>query len=170
MKWIFVAVGCLCLLAAVVAWIGSTLPVKHQATRKARFHATPGALYAILAGPPDWHPDVKAYGDLPDASGRKMWWEQDGHGKKIRWELVEDRPPVRRVVRIADAGLPYGGAWTFEIAPATDGADLRVHEDGEVYNPVFRFLARYVFGYCGSIEGFLRNLGTKLGEPVRIEE
>ena len=170
MKWISVAFGCLCLLVIVVAWAGSRLPVKHHVTRKARFHATPEALYAVLAGPPDWRPDVKAHGDLPDEGGRKTWWEQDGHGKKIRFELVEDRPPVRRVVRIADRGLPFGGAWTFEIAPAPGGADLRVHEDGEIYNPVFRFLSRFVFGYYGSIEGFLRNLGTRLGEPVRIEE
>jgi len=73
------------------------------------------------------------------------------------------------VVRIAEPGLPYGGVWTFEIAPAGEGAELRIHEDGEVYNVVFRFLSRFVFGYYGSIEGFLRNLGTKLGEPVRIE-
>jgi polyketide cyclase/dehydrase/lipid transport protein len=170
MRWVFVIGGGLCVLVALVAWIGSRLPVKHHATRKARFRATPADLYAILAGPPDWRPDVKAYGSLPDQDGHKTWWEQDGHGKKIRFELVEDRPPARRVVRIAERGLPFGGAWTFELAPAADGTDLRVHEDGEIYNPVFRFLSRFVFGYYGSIEGFLRNLGTKLGEPVRIEE
>jgi len=170
MKWLSIGLGVLCLLAAVVAWIGSRLPVKHHATRKARFPATAETLYTILAGPPDWRPDVKAYGDLPDSGGRKMWWEQDGHGKRIRFELVEDRPPVRRVVRIAESNLPYGGTWTFEVAPAPEGADLRIHEDGQIYNPVFRFLSRFVFGYYGSIEGFLRNLGAKLGEPVRIEE
>jgi hypothetical protein len=73
------------------------------------------------------------------------------------------------VVRIAETRLPFGGEWTFEISPAADGADLRIHEDGEVYNAIFRFMSRFIFGYYGSIESFLRNLGAKLGEPVRIE-
>lgn len=50
-----------------------------------------------------------------------------------------------------------------------EGADLRIHEDGEVYNVIFRFLSRFILGYHGSIEGFLRNLGVKFGQPVRIE-
>jgi Polyketide cyclase / dehydrase and lipid transport len=172
MRWVWIIGGALALLVVAMAALGTMLPVKHHATRKARFHAKPETIYAILAGPPDWRPDVKAYGSLPDEAGRKTWWEEgsSGHGRKIRFELVEDQPPVRRVVRIADRGLPFGGAWTFEIAPATDGADVRIHEDGEIYNPVFRFLSRFIFGYYGSIEGFLRNLGARLGEPVRIED
>lgn len=169
MKWILMIGGGLVVLAVIVAAIGAMLPVKHHATRKAHFHVTPEALYAIVAGPPDWRPDVKAYGELPDENGHKTWWEQDSHGQKVRFELVEDTPPRRRVVRIADRNLPFGGVWTFEIAPAPEGADLRIHEDGEVYNVIFRFVSRFVFGYYGSIEGFLRNLGTKLGQPVQIE-
>jgi hypothetical protein len=169
MKWILLTGGGLVLLAAIVAAVGAMLPVKHHATRKARFHTSPEALYAILAGPPDWRPDVKAHGDLPADNGRKTWWEQDGRGQKIRFELVEDKPPERRIVRIADRNLPFGGTWTYEIIPAPDGADLRIHEDGEVYNVIFRFMSRFIFGYRGSIEGFLRNLGTKLGQPVQIE-
>jgi hypothetical protein len=33
----------------------------------------------------------------------------------------------------------------------------------------FRFLSRFVFGYTGSIEGRLRDLGKRFGEAVRIE-
>jgi len=169
MKWIWMIGGGLVLLIGIMAIVGAMLPVKHHAERKARFRTTPEALYAILAGPPDWRTDVKAHGALPDENGRKLWWEQDGHGKKVRFELTEDSPPHRRVVRIAEQGLPYGGAWTFEIAPAADGSELRIQEDGEVYNPIFRFMSRFIFGHYGSIDGFIRNLGAKLGEPVRIE-
>jgi hypothetical protein len=161
--------GSLVLLIGITAMVGAMLPVKHHATRKARYRTTPEALYAILAGSPDWRPDVKAYGWLPEQNGRKMWWEQDRHGRKVRFERMEDSPPRRCVVRIVEPGLPYGGTWTFEIAPSGDGAEMRIHEDGEVYNPVFRFMSRFIFGYYGSIEGFLRNLGAKLGESVRIE-
>jgi hypothetical protein len=170
MKWVIFAGGTLFLLVALMALIGALLPVKHYATRKALFGQTPEAIYAVLAGPSGWRTDVKASGALPEKNGRKQWWEQDKHGQKIAYELVEDSPPTRRVVRIADAGLPYGGAWTVEIArQAARGSEVRITEAGEVYNVFFRFLSRFVFGYAGSIEGYLRDLGKKFGEAVNIQ-
>jgi hypothetical protein len=153
-----------------MALIGAMLPVKHYATRKARFNQTPEAIYAVLAGPPYWRSDIRATGELPEKNGRMQWWEQDKHGQKIAYELVEASPPIRRVTRIADAGLAFGGTWTFEIAPqATGGSEVRIAEAGEVYNVFFRFLSRFVFGYTGSIEGYFNDLGKKFGETVRIE-
>jgi hypothetical protein len=170
MKWVIFAGGTVFLLVALMALIGALLPVRHYAARKARIGQTPEAIYSVLAGPSGWRMDVKASGALPEKNGRKQWWEQDKHGQKIAYELVEDSPPTRRVVRIADAGLPYGGTWTVEIAPqAAGGSEVRVAEAGEVYNVFFRFLSRFVFGYTGSIEGYLRDLGKKFGEAVRIE-
>jgi hypothetical protein len=165
MKWLWVPGGILILLILVAA-CGAMLPVRHRATRQARFRQSPEALYAILAGPPDWRSDVKGYGALPDQDGRKQWWEQDGHGQKIRFELVEDSPPARRAVRIADRDLPFGGTWTFEISPSPGGADLRITEDGEVRNVFFRFVSRFVIGHTRSIETFFKDLGARIGERV----
>ncbi len=170
MKWMLLVVSGLALLVVSMAVAGALLPSRHHATRRARFRVAPDALYTVLAGAPDWRTGVTSYGALPDAGGRKQWWEEDTHHRKVSYELVEDSPPRRMVVRIADRGLPFGGAWTFEIAPAPDGgSDLRIREDGEIYNVIFRFLARFVFGYTASIEGYLRDLGVKFGQPVAIE-
>src|SRR5450432_822058 len=169
MKWVWLIGGGLVVLIALVAAIGAMLPQSHRATRKARFQQPPAAIYGVLIGPPDWRRDLKAWGPLPARDGRTQWWEQDSHGQKIAYELVESQPPKRRVVRIADQGLPFGGTWTFEISPAGDGALVRVQEDGEIYNVIFRFMARFLFGYTASIEGYLRDLGMKLGELVTIE-
>jgi hypothetical protein len=170
MKWVFLIVGGLMLLVGVMAAVGAMLPRDHHATRKARFHVSPAALYAVLAGPPDWRTGVKAYGELPEQDGRRRWWEEDTHRQKITFELLEAKPPERLVTRIAQPGLPFGGGWTFDIAPIHGGgAEVRVTENGEIYNVFFRFLARFVFGYTGSIETYLRDLGAKFGEPVAIE-
>ena len=169
MKWVILIVGLIALAAALMSALGAMLPVKHRASRKARFRQPPQTIYAVVAGAPDWRPDVKASGPLPDANGRKRWWEQDAHGKKIAYELIEDAPS-RRVTRIAGDNLPFGGTWTIEIAPASPtDSEVRVTEDGEIYNVIFRFLSRFVFGYAGSIEAYLRNLGAKFGEEPRIE-
>jgi hypothetical protein len=169
MKWvIFIAAG-LALLAAIVALIGATLPQDHSATRQARYRQKPEAIYLTLAGPTDWRSDIKASGNLPDRDGRKQWWEQDSHGHKITYELVEDKMPSRRVTRIADQNLPYGGTWTIDIAPAPDGSVVRITEDGQIHNVIFRFMARFAFGYTSSIEGRLRDLGRRFGEVTAIE-
>lgn len=39
-------------------------------------------------------------------------------------------------------------------------------EEGEIYNPIFRCLARFVFGYTSSLESYLKSLGGKFGEEV----
>ena len=169
MKWVLWIAGGLVLVAGLIAGIGAILPLGHHATRKARFRVAPNALYAVLAGPPDWRSDLKSFGTLPPKDGRTQWWEES-QGQRITFELMEDTPPRRRVVRIANTGLPFGGTWTFEIAADGPGAVLRITENGEVYNVIFRFLARFVFGYTSSIEGYLRDLGAKFGEAVAIEE
>ena len=170
MKWILWIVCGLVVIVGLMAGIGALLPRRHHATRKARYRVSPDALFAVLAGPPEWRTGVKNYGLLPDQDGRKRWWEEDTHNQKITYELIESQPPTRLAIRIADAGLPFGGAWTFEIAPSPGGgSDLRIHENGEIYNVLFRFMARFFFGYTASIEGYLRDLATKFGEPAAIE-
>ncbi len=171
MKWLLWIGGGLAAIVGLAAAIGAMLPVRHTASRKARYRVAPDALYAVLAGPPDWRTGVKSFGVLPEEDGRKRWWEEDTHRQKITFELMEARPPQRLQVRIADRKLPFGGTWSFDIAPASGGgSELRIREDGEIYNVIFRFMARTFFGYTASIEGYLRDLGAKFGQAVEIEE
>ena len=170
MKWLLWIGGGLAALVGLVALVGSMLPLHHSVSRKARLHVAPDALYAVIAGPPDWRTGVKSFGVLPDHEGRPQWWEEDSHHQKVTYELVEGKSPSRLVTRIADHNLPFGGTWTFDIAPAPGGgSELRIREDGEIYNVIFRFVARFFFGYTSSIEGYLRDLGAKFGETAAIE-
>ena len=53
--------------------------------------------------------------------------------------------PSLLVGRIADPSLPFGGTWTYRIsAAAGGGSEVTITEDGEIYNPIFRFMARFV--------------------------
>jgi hypothetical protein len=169
MKWALYAVGGLAVLVGIAAGIGAMLPVKHHASRKARYQVAPEALFAVLSGPPDWRSGLKSYGELPAENGRRRWYEEDKWGDKMTFELVESRAPARMVVRIADQGAPFGGTWTFDVSPAAGGSEVRIAEDGEIYNVIFRFVARYFYGYHRSIESFLKDLGAKFGQRVEIE-
>jgi hypothetical protein len=43
---------------------------------------------------------------------------------------------------------------------------LHITEDGEVYNPLFRFMQRVIFGPYGTLERYQRDLGRKFGDTV----
>jgi hypothetical protein len=170
MKWVLLALGAVVLLIGLVALVGAALPVRHHATRKARFRVAPEALYTVIAGPPDWRSGAKRFGALPDKDGRRQWWEEDNHGQRITYEVVDDVAAKRLVVRIADRNLPYGGTWSYDVAPVTGGgSELRISEDGEIYNVIYRFVSRFFLGYTATMEGYLRDLGAKFGQPVQIE-
>jgi hypothetical protein len=170
MKWLLLALGVVVLLAGLVALVGAALPLRHHATRKARFGVSMEVLYAVIAGPPEWRSGVKRFAVLPDHDGGRQWSEEDSHGQKITYEVLEDIPAKRLVTRIADRNLPFGGTWSYDIAPAPGGgSELRISEDGEIYNVIYRFVSRFFLGYTASIDGYFRDLGAKFKQKVEIE-
>jgi hypothetical protein len=80
--------------------------------------------------------------------------------------MVEQAVPDRLLVgRIADANLPFGGSWTYELAPDAGGrTTLTITEDGEVYNPIFRFMSRFVMGHDATIKQYLSDVGKRFPE------
>ena len=160
MKWLVIVVATIALLVALTALVGSRLPRSHRASREQVLAASPEAVWTAVTDVqafPSWRTDVRTVQRLPDRAGRPVWIEEGGSGKMTlaveRWE-----PPRILVVRIADPDLPFGGTWTYEITPAAEGSRLKITEDGEVYNPLFRFMARFVFGYEGTIGSYMSAL------------
>jgi Polyketide cyclase / dehydrase and lipid transport len=164
MKWILIIVAALLLIVAVIALTGMMLPKAHLVSRSSRFKQSPQAIWDAITGPPNWRPDVRAFENLPPRDGHRSWAETDKHGQTIAFESVEEIPPTRLVTRITTVNLPFGGTWTHEIKPMSDGCELTITEAGEIYNPIFRFMARFVFGDSGSIEAYLKALHKKFGE------
>jgi len=163
LKWLGLVVLVLGGLLALIAIIGMTLPVQHTASRSASFKAPPQQVWDIISGPPNWRPDVVRYQELPADADHRMWVEYGKGGSKMTYEAVESTPPSRMVTRIADPHLPFGGTWTYEIVPAVDGGStLTITENGEVYNPIFRFISRYVMGYTASMDRYLEALRNKM--------
>lgn len=167
MKWALIIVGGIAALIAIVALIGMLLPRKHVASRTARFRQSPQALWAIvrdLAGAAAWWPGVKKAERLSDMNGHEVVCQTLKDGTPLKLEVVENDPPRRLVTRIANDKLPFGGTWTYEIEPDGDGAKLTITENGEVFNPIFRFVGRFIIGYSGTIDSYFQALGAKCGE------
>ena len=154
---------------ATLAWlIGAMLPKEHVASRMARYNQPPEKIWEAITNVeamPLWRKDLKAVKRVPDRDGKAAWVETSGFGDMPLY-VETSEAPRKLVTRIADPNLPFGGTWTFEVAPAEGGTTLRITERGEIRNAFFRFMARFVFGYTGTIETYLRDLGAKFGENV----
>jgi ribosome-associated toxin RatA of RatAB toxin-antitoxin module len=163
MLWI---VAGLAILVLIVAIVGAILPKAHTASRTVRVAMPPEALYALLADVDryqSWRPDVKSLQRLPDRDGKPAWIEDVG-GMKIPLHFERLERPAVLVSRIDGANLPFGGAWTYQIAPAQGGSDLTITENGEVSNVIFRFMSRFVFGHHATMDGFLKNLQARAAQ------
>jgi len=55
-----------------------------------------------------------------------------------------------------------------DILAEGSGAVVSVTEHGEVLNPAFRTIQTFALGQASSIEGYLRDLARRLGEPATI--
>ena len=168
MRWVLGTVGVLVLVVLAICAIGYMLPKSHVASASARFAAAPDSIWASLtdvAGFPKWRTDVSRVELLPDENGQRGWREF-AKNDAVTYRVVDSTPPRKLVTRIADQNLPYGGSWTYELTPDGSGTRLTITERGEVDNPIFRFVARFVLGYTATMEGVLRALGTKHGETI----
>lgn len=168
MRWVLAFAALLVALVLIVSVIGYTLPRSHVASASARFAAPPDSLWTSLTDVPafpKWRPGVARVELLPDENGQRGWREFGKHDA-VTYRVVESVAPRRLVARIADQNLPFGGSWTYDLAPDGSGSRLTITEHGEVYNPIFRFVSRFIVGHTSTMEAVLRALATKHGETV----
>ena len=171
MKWVFLVVGSLIVLVALVVGIGAMVSKEHVASRTARFKQARETVWQTITDferHTSWRPGLSAMERLPDREGHAVWREVR-KPTPLTYEVVEFQAPARMITRIADPDLPFGGTWTYEIEPLEGGCRVTLTENGEIYNPVFRFMARFVFGYHATMDAYLKALGKKFGEDVTPE-
>jgi len=166
---ILASVASLASLVALVAIIGALLPRDHVARLTARIAAPPAAVWSAItdaASFTTWRADVTKVDLLPATASGPSWREYSRHGA-ITMVVDLAQPPHRLVGRIADEGLPYGGKWIYEIEPDGDSASrVTITEAGSVYNPIFRFVSRFIMGHTASIDTYLRSLGRHFGSET----
>jgi uncharacterized protein YndB with AHSA1/START domain len=171
MRWIAIVIGLLLAIVLLIVVIGALLPKGHVAARRARFAQPPERIFAIItdfAQTPSWRTDLTRVELLPSQDGHTVFREHAGRDA-VTYRVETIDPPRQLIVRIADTNLPFGGAWTYDLVPVDGGTQLTITERGEVYNPVFRFVSRFIMSQTATIERYLRALGTKVGESTTPE-
>ena len=166
MKWILIVVIAVIALLAAAWVIGLLLPKGHTAARTLHLKQPPEVVWGVISDAqamPSWRLNVAKVERLADQNGHPVWRETYKNGQALPLEMVEALPPKRLVGRIADPELPFGGTWTYEITPAKDGSAITITERGEVYNPIFRLVSRFM-NQAATIETYLTYLARKFGE------
>jgi uncharacterized membrane protein len=160
-----VVIGAILLLVAVAALVGSRLPKNHTASRSILLHRSPKEVYDVIRdfnSSPSWRSDVKSVEVKTQPDGKTNFREVGSDA--VDYEVTEDVPGQRLVTRILNTDLGYSGKWTYEFLPEDKSTRVKITEDGEVSNVLFRFMSRYVFGHTSTMDSYLSSLAKRFGE------
>ncbi len=162
------AIALAILLAVIVlsVLVGYALPKRHVAARAIVLRQKPADVFALISdfrNGASWRSGLQQVEMLPDREGHARFRERGKNGA-LTFDVVELNPPQRMVTQIDSTGMPFGGVWIFEVSPETNGSRLNITERGEIYNPVFRFVSRFILGYTGTLDTYLKDVARKFGE------
>ena len=160
-------IGVLVLIVAVMALIGSQLARTHTASRSIVLRQPRPNVYAVIRdfkSAPAWRSEVKS-AEVIETPGQKLRFIEHG-SDDVNYEVTEDVPNQRLVTRILNTDLGYSGQWTYELADENGGTRVKITEDGDVSNVLFRFMSRYVFGHTSTMDAYLTALAKKFGESA----
>ena len=168
LRWIGVIVAVLVAAGALVYAIGAALPRAHVARVEGVVPMPADAVAARIRGVrdyPRWRPGVTV--DSLGAADGGVSYVETNDGDRIAYTLTEPQPGRRFDTTITDQTLPFGGRWTFDLESQGSSTRVRIEENGVIRDPLYRFFARFVFGYTSSMQGYLRALGTGEAPPPR---
>ena len=170
MKWLLTVVGVLVFAVAVIAVVGWMLPQNHVASGTAKLSLSPDKVWTIVTDVgdyPSWRSDVDSVERLPTPD---LQWREVSGSDRITYKATTFDAPSRFVAHIADKGLPFGGSWDYRIEPAEAGSRITITENGEVYNPIFRFVSRFFMGHTATIDKYLTALAKRTGDQYARQD
>ncbi len=120
------------------------------------------ALITDVEAQPRWRTGLKAVEVLPAGPDGPCWREIQTSMAMPLCVTASDAPR-RRVVRIADPKLPFGGDWTYELEPAgaatgTGATRVTITERGTTGPAMWRFFGHYLYGEDRSIRQYLEDM------------
>jgi hypothetical protein len=153
MKWLLILAGILVCVILIVLLIGYLLPVKHRASITLTVSGRPEQVWQRLIdfkAYPDWRKDVKAVEVISDT----QWAETDQHDHRLPFSMTMKDRPRTLVTRIDGKDQPFGGSWVYTLEDQGNATILTITEDGEVYNPLFRFVSKFIMGHSATLKRY----------------
>jgi hypothetical protein len=161
----------LAILFLVIFATGMALPKSHTAMVRVRIRQPPQRVYDAIvdvANAKSWRSGLESV-QITSAQGAPLEWKETASYGTLSFAMDLANPPHRVATRITDTSQGFGGGWTYEIANDASGSVVTITENGEVNNPLFRFMSKYVFGQYKSLDTYAKDLGRHFGETVQPE-
>lgn len=164
MKKLFIGLFIPVILVALVYFTGFFLPKSHTAEGDIVINAPIDSVWDALVnvdGYIDWRDDLK---DL-ERVDEDTWVEVGPKDDRLTFSITEQTKPNKLVVIIDDDELPFGGEWVYTLEEqSADNTKLIITENGEVYNPLFRFMSYFFLDPTASLTAFQEDLNRHLTE------
>jgi uncharacterized protein YndB with AHSA1/START domain len=170
MKWLLIITAILIAIPLILWIIGFFMPRDHVVSRTLKLKQPVDAVWAVISDydrHAEWQSGYTDVKRLPDRNGKPIYSMNAG-GMKMTLELTEIAPPSKLISTIADDTLPFGGTWTWELAPTNEGCTLTITERGFVKPALFRVIGGLFIGHDATINKTLRDLAKKFGEEPRL--
>ncbi len=163
MKWLLIPFGILVCCIVLIFIIGWLLPVKHTAGIRIHLPTSPTQVWQRITGFsdfPQWRSDLQSVQILTDST----WVEIDKRRHQIPYRLEIIKSDHQLITRIDGVNLPFGGSWTYTLEPEGQGTVLSIVENGEVYNPLFRFVSRFIIGQTATLKKYAVDIKRSFAE------
>lgn len=164
LKWLAGIIGSLILLVALMYGIGALLPESHTATLSKTYSASQNQLWGLITGYQDyanWRSDV----DKVVVIDSVTWREYYSYGDVLTFRQIELDTLTYLKTEIADKNLPFGGHWEYTLTAEDENrTKLMITENGEVYDPFFRFINTIFMDQTATMQAFLNDLELKINE------
>ncbi|MGB0525708.1 MAG: SRPBCC family protein [Flammeovirgaceae bacterium] len=155
----------LLIIAALPLIIGLFLPNERIFTKTALFKSSPQQIWEVITdikGQEAWRSDVKSIEMIHTQKGAEKWTEIPKKGKPITFQVKAYQPPNRFDIEIVESD--FSGYWEGRFEENHGGTKVELKEVAIVKNPYFRTLAYLFFDLNQTMDLYLANLKTKLGE------
>ena len=161
MKWLIIILAILALLILVILIIGKLLPSKHTVFQEQEFKTSRAILWKSIRNfkdYPQWRTKLKKLTVIDET----QWTEVDNRGDSITLGIIEADVENRLAVKIMDETLPFGGTWVYELNGTDNSVTLKITENGEVYNPIYRFIGYFFMDQSATIKQYLNDLTSHI--------
>ncbi len=125
---------------------GLFLPKSHKVTKTMFVKYDPENVYLFITNVkeyPKWLHRVKKVEIVStNPSGLTSWQEHYSYGKPMMYQIMEAAPYSDLTIKTANAEAYYVNTWKINIKEVENGTMLTITEDGDIYNPFFRTIAK----------------------------
>lgn len=161
-KWMTIALFTALALIGITYLIGLLLPSKRTFVKTANFKSTPETLFQVVTNvenQTNWRSDVREIIVIDE----KTWTEVPKKGSPITFRVKEKLPSSLFEIEII-APKNFNGSWTGTFERTSTGTKVVFKEVLTIDNPFFRVFSLIFVDLNATMDLYLKNLRTELGE------